>query len=327
MKAVKVYLKDAQKIKNELLKFDVINKDYAIKKDEKYIYYPIKKNIEGYLIINKKFYKREVFKNLKDYLKNIISSNELEKINNSFEIIGDIAIIEISEELESKKKLIAEGLLKTNKNVRIVAMKKSGREGVYRLQEYEILNGKGNLETLYKENGLIFKLDISKLYFSSKLSTDRMRIAKLIKENENVLVMFSGIGIYPIIISKYSKAKEIYGIEINPYACKYAEENIKLNKIENVKLYCGDTKEVIPNLLIKFDRIIMPLPKTAEEYLESAFSVLKENGSVYLYIFIDEDKIEKKNKELNKKYKVINIVKCGQTKPRSYRCCVKLKRK
>ena len=69
--------------------------------------------------------------------------------------------------------------------------------------------------------------------------------------------MFSGSGVYPVVISKNTKAKEIYGIEINPIAHKYAEENIKLNKLKNIKLFCGDVKKTIPKLNRKFDRIFL----------------------------------------------------------------------
>ena len=60
--------------------------------------------------------------------------------------------------------------------------------------------------------------------------------------------MFSGIAPFPIVISKNSKANEIYGVEINPNAHKYALENLKLNKISNIKLFEGDVKTVLPDI-------------------------------------------------------------------------------
>jgi len=325
MKAVKIELKQAQKVKEELTRKNILDYNYKIIKEKKYIYFPLKKNVNEYKIVNKKFITKEKTKNLKEYLENRLNSREINKINNSFEIVGNVAIIELDESLEDKKNEIAEAILKVNKNVNTVAKKIGTREGIYRLLNYEIIKGNKTLETIHKENGLRFKLDLSKTYFTAKLSTERIRIAKQVKENETVLVMFSGIAIYPITISKYSKAKEIYGIEINPEACKYAEENLIINKIKNVKLYCGDVRHIVPNLPIKFDKIIMPLPKTSKEYLELAFSILNKDGVIYLYIFIDDDKFKEKIKELKQKYKIINIIKAGQTRPRSYRYCIELR--
>ena len=141
--------------------------------------------------------------------------------------------------------------------------------------------------------------------------------------------MFSGAAPYPIIISKNTRAKEIAGIEINPTAHKYALENLKLNKTKNIKLMLGDVKKVLPEINKKFNRIIMPLPKDAGNFLNLALNKLKKNGIIHLYDFAEENKyekiiknIEKECKKQNKKYRILNIVKCGQFSPRVYRICV-----
>ena len=48
------------------------------------------------------------------------------------------------------------------------------------------------------------------------------------KPGEKVLVMFSGCAPYPVVIGRNTKAKEIYGIELNPLAHKFAEENVMI---------------------------------------------------------------------------------------------------
>lgn len=320
MKVVKIKLKDAEKVKKELLKSGNLDLDYKPAKDKENIYYAVNKEIKGYMLVNRELEKRES-KNNKDYLKEKLSEDEILKINNSFDIIGNIAVIEVDKELEDKEEIIADSILKFNKNIKTVVKKVGGHEGVYRIQKYEMLKGNKNLETLYKENGLRFKLDISKVYFSPRLSNERMRIARLIKEGEKVLVMFSGIGVYQIVISKYSKAKEVYGVEINPEACKYAEENVRLNKIKNIKLYCGDVNEVVPGINKKFDRIIMPLPKESRKFLGLARKYLEKNGIIHLYFFSKEDELENVLTELKKEYKILNVVKCGQSSPREFRYC------
>ena len=126
--------------------------------------------------------------------------------------------------------------------------------------------------------------------------------------------MFSGCGVYPINIAKNTKAKEIYGIEINPVAHEYAEENARLNKTKNIRLFLGNVQKVIPNLDKKFDRILMPLPKGAEKFLGLALKVIKKQGVIHLYTFLEEENINKKYledylKNYAKTFKLLDFVK------------------
>jgi tRNA (guanine37-N1)-methyltransferase len=140
--------------------------------------------------------------------------------------------------------------------------------------------------------------------------------------------MFSGIAPYPIIISKNSNAKEIWGIEINPIAHKYAKENIILNKIKNVKLFLGDVNTVLPKMKKRFDRIIMPLPKGAGIFLNLALKKIKKEGIIHFYDFFEKEDITKKaknkinNVRSEKKFKILDIIKCGQYSPGKYRICI-----
>jgi len=171
------------------------------------------------------------------------------------------------------------------------------------------------------------------VYFSPRLSEERKRIFKQITNNESVLVMFSGCSVYPLVIAKNTNVKEIYAIEINPTAHKYALENLKLNKIKDkIKLFLGDAKKEVLKLNKRFDRIIMPLPKSAEIFLNLALNKIKKNGIIHFYSFVEENKydniikiINKECKKSKKRCKIMNVVKCGQFSPRVNRVCVDFK--
>ena len=266
---------------------------------------------------------------LKEALKNKISEKN---IPSSYDIIGSIAAFSKLPKEKKKQKSIANRLLELNKNIKTVLFKVREFSGKYRLPRYKIIAGKKTKETIYRENNCIFKLDLEKCYFSSRLSNERLRIAKQVKFNETILVMFSGVGIFPLVISKNSKAKEIYGIEMNPIAHQYAVENLFLNKINNIKLIKGDVKKVIPKLNQKFDRILMPLPKDADTFLESALKVAKKNTVIHFYDFEKEgefdkaiNKINKIMKKNKKTIKILTVAKCGEYGPRISRICVDFK--
>lgn len=269
-------------------------------------------------------------KKLKELLKKRLTKKELELVPSSYDVVGSILIFsDFPKELVKKEKIIGGKLLKLHKNIKTVCKKTKKYSGEYRLPKLKMITGKKTKETVHKENTASFKLNVEKVYFSSRLSTERKRIFEQVKKSETILVMFSGCGVYPITISKNSKPKEIYSIEINPIACKYQKQNIELNKINNIKLIKGNVKKVLPKINKKFDRILMPLPKGAENYLDLALRKIKRNGIIHFYTFSEENKhdgiinlIKKECGKQKKNRKILKIVKCGQFSPRVNRVCV-----
>lgn len=270
-------------------------------------------------------------KNLKYYLKNKLTAKELVLAPSSFDVVGDILIFsEFPEELIEKERLIGQTILKNYHHIKTILKKTKKYSGKFRTPKLKVIAGENRKETICRENGVFVKLDVEKVYFSPRMSSERNRISSLIKPNESVLVMFSGSGIYPLVIAKNTKCKGVYGIEINPTAHRYALENIKKNKLENkIKIFLGDVKKILPKLNKKFGRILMPLPKGGENFLDLALKYIKNQGIVHFYDFLHEDEFYKAEdkviaacKKSKKKCKIIRIAKCGQYSPRFYRVCV-----
>jgi tRNA (guanine37-N1)-methyltransferase len=271
-------------------------------------------------------------KTVKHFLKGKLTEKELSSIRRAFEIVGDIAITEIPRGMEKKQKVVAEAILAMNKHVATVVKKKGGHEGVLRIQKFVHLAGERKKETIAVENGVRLKLNIEKAYYSPRMSSERKRIYGHVKPGEEVLIMFSGIGPYPIEIAKHTKAKSVYAVELNKDGQKYALENNRLNKTA-VKFYCGDVLEMVPKLAKKFDRIAMPLPKGAESFLPLALKCIKKGGIIHYYDFLGEldiplvatAKVNVACKKAGKKCSILDVVKCGQLAPRAYRVCVDFK--
>jgi tRNA (guanine37-N1)-methyltransferase len=273
-------------------------------------------------------------KNLKFYLKDALTKKELEMMPNSFDVVGDVMIFaSFPKELKKKEKKIAKIILENYRHIKVVAKKSKQYSGVFRLPKLTILGGEKRKTTIHKENGVVLHLDAEKVYFSPRSGTERQRVASLVRENESVLVMFSGCGPYVVEIAKHTKARMVYGVEINPVGHKYAQINAKANKVENkVKLLCGDVKKIVPNLRGKFDRILMPLPKTADRFLGTALHAAKENGTVHFYDFAQEAELDLTEQKVvdacrkeRKKCSVLQVVQCGQYSPGHYRVCVDFK--
>jgi len=174
---------------------------------------------------------------LKDILRKKLTKKEVNIIPSSFDIVGNILIFsDFPKGMSKKEKMIGNEILKNYKQIKSVFKKTKKYSGSYRTLKLKLLAGENKRETIHKENNISLKLNVEKVYYSPRLSEERKRIFRQVKTNENILVMFSGIASYPIVISKNTRTKKIVGIEINPTAYKYAVENLKLNKIDNIEL-------------------------------------------------------------------------------------------
>ncbi|HLC67082.1 MAG TPA: hypothetical protein VJK52_05580 [Candidatus Nanoarchaeia archaeon] len=267
---------------------------------------------------------------LRRALRGMLTPTEQQALIGSFDVIGTIAKIEIPPALRKHEKRIAAAARDLNPAIRTVVRKAGAYHGKYRLQKVKILAGERTKVTTHRESGLSITLDIEQCYFSVRLSSERLRIAQQIQKGEKVLVMFSGVGIYPLILAKHSQAAHIWGIELNRIAHKYGLLNLQKNKIRNVTLLPGDVRKVLPKLKRKFDRILMPLPMEAEKFLPLAVKYLKGSGKVHLYTFQPEAEIgtipEKVSSMLNRstKARLLRTVKCGAYASRVYRVCLDL---
>ena len=262
---------------------------------------------------------------LKKALKKL-TKKERSLVPRAFDTVGTIAIFnEFPKELKKKEKYIAQTLLALQKNVKTVAKKTKQYAGKLRTPKITLLAGEKTKETIHKENNVYLKLNVETCYFSTRTSNERKRIAKLVKKGESILVLFSGVAPFPCVIAKNAKAKEVYGIELNKKAHKYALENVRTNKLTNVTLLQGDVKRVLPKLKKKFDRILLPLPKTAEKCVGLAKKKLKPKGTIHLYTFTDETKFFALKKQYRTQFKTVKLVKSGVYAPGKYRVCLDLK--
>ncbi len=215
------------------------------------------------------------------------SGEDLDELITSFDTVGDIALLDIPESLESREKLIAQTVMRLNSHIKVVAKKKSAMKGEYRVRELEVIAGQKRTETIYKESGCLFKLDLAKVFFSPRLSFERLRVAKMVKPNKNALVLFAGVGPFAIVIAKKQPSAKVAGVELNPAAIKYFNENIALNKMEGrVRAVEGDVDKIVPKKFADWaDYIHMPAPHTATEFLDSALRAARKGCIITFYGF------------------------------------------
>jgi len=298
MIGLKISKNMANDIRKILLKHSLLNLDARIKREDDFVIIPLteepnteiigeigQNNIE---IIDTDFeMQKRGPKSLKDYLKGKINPQKIDEIRGSFDIIGDIVILEIPDDLDDYKDLIGQAALKFTKR-KAIFRKKSEIKGIIRTRELEHIAGKDISETIHQEFGCRLMLDVKKVYFSPRLATERKRVADSVKYGEIIVDMFAGVGPFPVLIARNHNVK-IYAIDINPEAYRYMQKNIELNKVQDKVIpVLGDVREVLKDKCIKADRIIMNLPGSAYEFLDTAMKSVKSGGIIHYYEFSED---------------------------------------
>lgn len=294
--ALKVPKRFGEEARKKLVNSNILKKNLIITRDEKFVYFPIIARIKtAHKIISTDF---EIARTrIKTYRDIITVPEDLKTyLPKSFDIIGEIAVVKVAKELSDYKKAIGDAILNANKNVKTVAVDE-GVKNEYRIRKLNVVSGDHKTETIHREHGIRIMIDLAKAYYSPRLATERIRVARQVKEGEIVIDMFAGVGPFSLTIAKKTKARKIYAIDINPAAIEYLKRNIELNKAGNVIPLLGDAGEVIKNIE-KADRIIMNLPHSAIEYFGDALNNLRDGGTIHYYSITDTENLEKEIKNL-----------------------------
>ncbi|KAH9615762.1 hypothetical protein KSS87_022962, partial [Heliosperma pusillum] len=202
-------------------------------------------------------------------------------ILSAFESVGHVAHLNLKDEHLAFKRAIAKVILDKNKpKIQTVVNKSEAISNHYRTMKLEVLAGNHSLATTVIENGLRFQLDLSTVYWNSRLATERQRLINSFTSNDVLCDVFSGVG--PIAISAAKKVRRVYANDLNPNAVDYLERNCVLNKLgRNIKVYNMDGRIFIETVFSNnnahsITQVVMNLPNDAVEFLD-AFRGIFEN--------------------------------------------------
>ena len=283
---LKVVKEKAQEAKDFLRNEGYLNVDYLPINEGKFILWPLNQDtipFEGLIVKCKGV---NYTKQSRDYRLNL-SSNIRNLAPRSFDIFGEIAILRLMDDLKNYKKEIAQALLSSHKNIKTVCVD-FGVHGEFRIRDLRIISGKDNFISVHKENGMKFEADISKVYFSPRLATERERLSSLVTKGELVLDAFAGVA--PFSISLAKKGCKVLSLDSNPEAKIWALKNFISNGISiDQYRYYNSKFENFDFKSEKFDRIIMNNPTNSLPFLSKATDLLTEKGIIHLYMISPKD--------------------------------------
>jgi len=198
-----------------------------------------------------------------------------------FETVGAIAHLNLKANQLPYKNVIGQVLLDKNLNIKTVVNKTEKLNNVFRTPELEVIAGENQLETELKEGGCTFKLNFEKVYWNSKLQSERDRLLKNLKSGEILCDMFCGIG--PLSIRAAKKHLYVLANDLNPDCYEYLKLNAKLNKVEQmIECYNLDAREFIKFIVLEkepkvhFGHVYMNLPVDAVEFLDVFTGLFKQ---------------------------------------------------
>ena len=269
---IRVPKTEGELTRKQLIELLLLDNNLKIRSDGGDLLIPVLKPIEGLGILET------------DIFEIAQHQNPLARVPGAYELIGDIAIIDQHEENAPE---IAKVLLQ-HKNIKTIFQATSAVCTEFRTRELIFIAGEEKTETIYRENGCKYLLDVTSVYFTPRLSTERMRITDQVKNGDKVVDMFAGIGPFSILIAKRYPDTHVIAVDKNPVAIKFLRENARLNKIKNMEIREGDAKDEVKGIS-DADHVIMNLPHSGLEFLDSAFGIIKRGGTIHFYAISHED--------------------------------------
>lgn len=229
------------------------------------------------------FYDR--FPELAELLADSIDPQERELLPGGWFILGKVITVKIDPRIEHLKGRIGEALLRIYPRCSTVLLDR-GIGGQFREPDREVIAGPSIIETVHRENGVVFKLDAMRTMFSPGNLKERMRMGRL-GGGETVVDMFAGIGYFTLPMAVHSRPRKIVAIEINPVAYGYLVENVRLNRVEEiVEPVLGDCARLAPAAIA--DRVVMGYVGTTDQYLDAGMAALRPGGALHYHQTVPE---------------------------------------
>ncbi len=199
-----------------------------------------------------------------------------------YERIGDVALLD--EDDPERAAEIATALCESDLPIESVLNRASKVKGELRVRDWDVLEG--DPTTVHREYGMGFELDLSAVYFSPRLATERHRVIEQVEADERLLDMFAGVG--PFVIPAAAKGATTVGVDLNPVAIDYLERNAGRNDVANrVTAIEGDVRTV--EYTGWADRLVMNLPHSANEFVETAVRLAGDACWIHYYDIQHED--------------------------------------
>ena len=207
------------------------------------------------------------------------SADEREHAPGSWAVLGSVILVTMDDAPRPEE--VGEALLAMHGGADTV-LARGGIGGEHREPDVTVVAGEGDTETVHREHGTEYAMDLAEVMFSPGNKAERARMGESVREGERVLDMFAGIGYFTLPMAR--AGAHVTAIERNPDSFQYLLENAMRNDVaDRVEPYRADNRDVLGSYEgEKFDRVVMGYYE-AHEYLADALAVLKPGGTIHMH--------------------------------------------
>jgi tRNA (guanine37-N1)-methyltransferase len=205
----------------------------------------------------------------------------------TYERLGEVILLDEAD--PERARAAADAVMASDVPATAVLNRASEVRGEHRVREWERLAGDpADAETVHREYGFEYLLDVSAVYFSPRLATERHRVTADAPPGEVVVDMFAGVG--PFAVPFAAAGSDVLAVDLNPTAVRYCRENARRNGVaDRLTAVEGDVRAVAPDHAGRADRLVMNLPHSADGFLDAACALAGPDCLVHYYDIQPED--------------------------------------
>ena len=131
-----------------------------------------------------------------------------------------------------------------------------------------------------RENGILFRFDLTRLMFCSGNVTEKMRYASFAAQGETVVDLYAGMGYYTLPLLVHAGAAKVHACEWNDDACDALLDNLNANGVaDRCTVHRGDNAKAAEAVGPVAHRVSLGLlPTSAAGYATAAAVLNRETG-------------------------------------------------
>lgn len=197
-------------------------------------------------------------------------------------LLGDILLI--SPKKEINEDLLAFVILKSNPKVKTVFIREKV-EGELRINELKFIGGEYKTSTVYKENGINFYIDVSKVYVNPSLANERKKVSEEVDCKRIILDAFCGYGAFTLYLLK--RCNYAVAGDLNIDGLYMLKKSLELNRLKGIVDIIQYDAYYLPFRDGVFELVIADNPTMIEKFKEELCRVGKE---VIFYVLAHDEK-------------------------------------
>lgn len=208
----------------------------------------------------------------------------------AFDVVGDIVLVRLPAELETRRLEVGEALLRFVPGARLVGLDR-GVRGPERLRDVERIAGSGPWSTRHRENRIEFDVDVQRAYFSPRLAGEHARIAREVGPGERVYDLCCGVGPFAVTIAREDRAVSVVAVDSNPAAIELLRSTLARYSFGAKVTPREAAVEAFAASELAVERVVLNLPREGIKYAIRVANLVASGGTLHFYEVVPREEV------------------------------------